>query len=111
MEALGCNPDCTDCTQAGADDCTKFAILAAYSEEAGDPALDRLHLALGTCVIPGGAEVPAIEIIRQIKGEQDTPCSNSANVSEDTMAAAVTLIGFSVFLLVNTVLSLEAPKG
>lgn len=107
MEALGCNPDCTDCSAAGADDCTKFAILAAYSEEAGDPALDRLHLALGTCVIPGGAEVPGIDVLRQIKDETPMPCSTSGDVSEDTMAAAVTLVGFSVFLLVNTVLSVE----
>ncbi len=110
VDALGCGPQCMSCNAASVDDCTRFAILAAYAEEAGDPAMDRLHLALATCVLPNGATVPAADILRQIKDEPEMPCSNSSDVSGDSMAAAVTLIGFSLFVLINTVLSLEESQ-
>lgn len=110
MVQLGCNPECKSCSFATADDCTRFAVLAAYSEEAGDPAMERLSTALAPCILPGGASVPAADIIRQIKNEPEMPCSNSSDVSGDAMAGAVTLIGFSLFLLINTVLSIDTPR-
>ena len=108
MAALNCDPDCSGCSFATASDCTRFSILAAYSEEAGDTGLDRLGTSLGTCVLSGNTTATSAEIIRMIKAQPDMPCSKSSDVSEDLMAASVTLIGFSVFVLVNTVLQIDS---
>lgn len=103
MNTLGCDTACNGCSLSSLNDCDTIAVLAAYSEEAGDSGLERLHLASANCVLPEGfLTVPAIDIINQIKKVPDMPCAGDQDIKDESWAFFTAYVGFSSFILIET---------
>ena len=104
MQTLGCDTQCNGCSLASLNDCDTIAVLAAYSEEAGDAALERLHLASAHCLVPGGfVSVPTAEIVNQIKGVPEMPCSGDEDIKDESWALFTAYAGFATFILIETI--------
>ena len=103
MNVLGCDSACNGCSLSSLNDCDQIAVLAAYSEEAGDEALERLHLASAHCLIPGGFETaPTAEIVNQIRRVPEMPCAGDTDVADEAWALFTAYAGFTTFLLIET---------
>lgn len=106
MSVLGCDQACNGCSLSSLNDCDKIAVLAAYSEEAGDPALERLHLASAHCLIPGGfTAVPTADIVQQIKSVPEMPCAGDTDIDDESWALFTAFAGFSTYILIETMLT------
>jgi len=103
MSLLGCDASCNGCSLLSLDDCETIGVLAAYSEEAGDSALGRLHLASAHCLIPGGfTSVPTIDVVNEIKGVPEMPCAGNGDITDEAWALFTAYAGFATFILIET---------
>lgn len=101
LEILGCHTSgttCDDCSLRSIGDCGLFGTLAAYTEEAGDPAYQVVQTALSACVDPSLGGVNSSTVVRAIKTSPDIICGRVGTVSSDIVTALTVLVSVSTSL-------------